>query len=237
MVEYMQDKCPPRSGDSKLTMWMTKDADDFYHEDYRSLDDQLVIYEIALTRFPSLAASCRAGSNSFHRNLRTYLEAKENGRVQDLKVHLLDAQRTQLTPDNAVGIVAGLGTEDEADRCEQQVDTSPPGDEGDLDAETDEPGRASKDSFTLYPRAYRTFYRRILVGQRLWKRPPENHCDRCATFVTVTHRHDTLKAALCTLASSPGYQEAAEFKSYAMLAASTKPGKRSEPYPTDCRTF
>mmetsp|Transcript_25712 Transcript_25712/g.36300 ORF Transcript_25712/g.36300 Transcript_25712/m.36300 type:complete len:207 (+) Transcript_25712:118-738(+) len=63
-------------------------------------------------------------------------------------------------------------------------------------------------SSTLFPRAQRTFYHRILAGQRLWQRPPDDHCDRCAAYHTKKARLVTLQNACYQLETDPGYEVA-----------------------------
>ena len=61
--------------------------------------------------------------------------------------------------------------------------------------------------YMLYPRSKRTFYDTLLAGMRLWKRPPHDHCSRCAEAETTSHRISKLTCALNCLPTSPEARE------------------------------
>ena len=50
----------------------------------------------------------------------------------------------------------------------------------------------------LSPRSLAGFYRGLLRGVRLWRRPPQEYCDRCAECTTVTDEVEQLTKALTT---------------------------------------
>ena len=49
----------------------------------------------------------------------------------------------------------------------------------------------------LCPRTKRTFYKVLLKGSKLWKRPPHEHCKRCADYTTTVEQIKELTYALC----------------------------------------
>lgn len=57
--------------------------------------------------------------------------------------------------------------------------------------------------FMLHPRTIKTFYKGILKDTPCWKRPPENHCDRCAEFAFTHGRIMELTAAMISTPNSP----------------------------------
>jgi hypothetical protein len=59
------------------------------------------------------------------------------------------------------------------------------------------------DQFVLYPRSQRTLYKSIMVGERLWQRPPDNYCARCADLVSMADRMAELTRAFGTLSTQP----------------------------------
>jgi hypothetical protein len=72
--KWMCDRNPSRSGDKKKICWMVKDKEDFYFEDYRSIEGQFELYELALTTYacPERIQSLRSPSNQWERNLKKY---------------------------------------------------------------------------------------------------------------------------------------------------------------------
>ena len=59
----------------------------------------------------------------------------------------------------------------------------------------------------LYPRSYKFFYKRLLRSARLWKRPPHNHCSRCAEYTQHVARIQELQGSLLCDADSPEYKK------------------------------
>ena len=146
------------------------------------------------------------------------------GGEQQLCVHLLAPQLMVLTEQNADEVVAeALAAApgdaavlfDSADpaapaNCneaavifgaESAVDTSP------LEGDVDESEPAVRGD-VLSPRSKSTFFRVILAKQRLWRRPPDDHCDRCAKEATVRARLQELTVATTASQSSPEWPAA-----------------------------
>lgn len=69
---WMQDRNPARSGDQSKICWMIKDKEDFYFDEYRSLEGQFEIYELALRDDPSLRSRVQQPSNVWEHNLKKY---------------------------------------------------------------------------------------------------------------------------------------------------------------------
>lgn len=63
------------------------------------------------------------------------------------------------------------------------------------------------DASVLHPRSKPTFYGVACAGLRLWQRPPEDHCNRCAQYNVKWARVQVLMAALY---SAPGAVENVE---------------------------
>ena len=85
-----------------------------------------------------------------------------------------------------------------------EVDTSPLPDS--LDFEDDDDQEDSH--LVLHPRSERALYRSVLAGMRLWARPPDEHCDRCAKYVVVKTRIQLLSASLLVQPGTPEWDEA-----------------------------
>jgi hypothetical protein len=84
---------PARSGDTQERAWMVKGKIDFYHEDYRSVDGQIAIFELALQGSHSL--ELRKEMVNFTSTFRVYLDGREQGTrwLRNLKTYW-DASRT-----------------------------------------------------------------------------------------------------------------------------------------------
>jgi hypothetical protein len=87
-LRWMHKENPARSGDNKEICWMTKSADDFYHEEYRTPTAQREIIADALQLGGrELRAAAECPTNEWQRNVRTYMEAVADNALDDLTVH------------------------------------------------------------------------------------------------------------------------------------------------------
>ena len=134
-------------------------------------------------------------TNKFERNVKAMLYAESRG--QELIVHKLKAELKRFpSEDEAITELASSIMEDHEEEEEEKavrVDTSQLS--ADDTEEEEEEEEKEPETWTIYPRAKRTFYRSILAGKRLWKRPPDDNCEQCAKHRTVNARMDVLMDA------------------------------------------
>lgn len=193
ILRYMREKCPPRSGDKKEILWMTSTEDDFYYDEYRSLDGQLRILKRAVDKCPDISKLREKQRNNFERNIVKYLDARDNSKLSELRVHKLKIQDVICAKQLAIAAVT-----EESDEDEQS-------DDGEDDGEND-----GKDKLlTLYPRSKRSFFKSLKKEHLLWNRPPDNHCTRCADFHRIKAQIASLQGALSNT-GGPGFTEAAK---------------------------
>ena len=57
----------------------------------------------------------------------------------------------------------------------------------------------------LIPRCQNFFFNKLLAGQRLWQRPPHNHCERCAQYETTACRIRELCPAVLSIKTDAEY--------------------------------
>jgi len=117
----------------------------------------------------------------------------------ELRVHELRVQLPLFVVDHVEAVQADLRPQLDA----VEVDTTPLDDCEDAAADA-EAGDGEGD-LVLYPRSARKLYRGLLAGERLWKRPPHDHCSRCAQHVELTERVKALTAALLSVAGDPEF--------------------------------
>jgi hypothetical protein len=202
---------PARSGDQQAICWMVKGFTDFYHEDYRSAAAQVTIIEGALLIYgDELRAAAATRANVWLRNVDKYLAAERTATIQDLRVQDIRPfhqtsveaiQRALDAPNETYGHLDPLPAPD-GEVNEEKHDDADADDEVDTAQADDDPN----DPYVLTPRSSVFFYKRLLGGMRLWKRPPHNHCTRCAEFVTTRDTLCNLTVALCMPAEHPEYQ-------------------------------
>ena len=96
---------------------------------------------------------------------------------------------------------------DEAGRQEgvvvDEVKAYEPCDEDDEDDEDQSVHSAAGGERILYARSYAFFFGRLLDKERIWNRPPHNHCERCAQFEKCMNRIRELNPALLTTMDDP----------------------------------
>ena len=205
-ITWMRKENPARSGDQKNICWMVKGRFDFYHENYRTVEAQVDIIKIALDRFgDELRAKARSQSNVWLRNVSGYVDALANGCVHELKIARGKSQEeVKLNFDDVLAEVLEI-----SNRQRNEV--------GNMDGEAlhdiiedDDSAfmmHSSDDHLTLRPRSYTYFYGKVLKGERLWKRPPHDHCERCARYTIASNRLTTLQVALLSVAGSVDHRK------------------------------
>jgi phage pi2 protein 07 len=209
---------PARSGDQKEICWMVKGFTDFYHEEFRPVQAQKEIIRTALGVYGDNLrdqATSKAPKNTWLQNVATYLHAEAEGELH--KLHVKD-----IRPNDIEDIAAALNDDDIPDVYGHK-DPAQPDDgsaqrdsaQGEKDGDEGHPGWEDTveemiednddDDYRLKPRTSRFFYKRLLAGMRLWKRPPHNSCDRCAQFFKSRDRALELRPALLSIPEDPEY--------------------------------
>jgi hypothetical protein len=201
---WMRTENPARSGDTQVICWMTQDKEDFYCDEYRSVVGYCAIIEVALDSEEfgdDLIAAIRAPYNSWLRNVKKYLDARGADRLGDLRIKqmrgataVLDAVVVELAL-NDMERAKGLEKRREEEEEEGEEEE---GEKEDEEKDTEEE-ETEDDAYILNPRAMKTFYETILAKERLWQRPPHNHCTRCEDYDKVVRQMKELNAALASV--------------------------------------
>jgi hypothetical protein len=135
----------------------------------------------------------------------SHSEAEHNDKLHLLTVKTLWEERPLVDPDHLpADVVAGEDAAAAAARAyeavdDYKVDTAVATDDTEQKAESPDrpvPGE-------LQPRSRRGFYNNLMAGQRLWKRPPDDYCSRCAQYETTVSRLSKLTDVLCAVEGSP----------------------------------
>jgi hypothetical protein len=208
---WMRKENPARSGDQKDICWMVKGKFDFYHEHYRTAVAQIDIFKIALEHYgDDLRTKATSSSNPWLRNLQKYLDAVDNGQVDELAVATLNE-----TPEGALNFNEILAEVLEISQRQQLEDKHSKDESDNNESDNNESdndddrrpmtGAEDKDHLVLKPRCYQFFYNTLLRGERLWHRPPHNHCERCAKHTTASRRLVDLQTALLSLPDAPDH--------------------------------
>ena len=177
---------------------------------HRTTSGQIAIIKIALDHYGDdlrMKAQSDAVRNVWLCNVDKYLSAVKEGRVNDLRLPKLKnegpvdfntvlAEVLKVTSDQQVEV-------QQDGRDDQSID-----DEGSIDDSWIE--GEENDDLVLTPRSYRIFYNTLLHDMRLWKRPPHNHCERCAEFETAKNRLTELQTAILSLPGSVEYNKHSE---------------------------
>jgi len=107
--------------------------------------------------------------NRWLANVAKYIDAEETGRLDELRVKKLKIEyKCVMKVKEVLNQMNIIENEDDLD-------------DNDL---------------ILLPRSQNTLYNSILAGVVMWKRPPHNHCDRCASEQKARLRIMELTAAL-----------------------------------------
>ena len=93
---------------------------------------------------------------------------------------------------------------------EELEDIPPAGDEDGVDPMAADMKSDVDERLLLYPRSYRFFYGKLLEPLRLWKRPPHNHCARCAEYEKKSGRLAELTTALLSTPACPEHAKHSE---------------------------
>lgn len=187
---------------------MTKGADDFYHEEYRSVTAQCEIITEALRLCGNeLRAAAEQPKNEWERNVRTYLEALQDDALDELTVadirpdEPLDIGKT-VTEMDSIGQTMMDGDKESwvcgEDGVGDDDGSAMEGEEG-----TGEYEGAGYGARLLKPRSQRFLYGGVLAGLRMWHRPPHNHCDRCALYEKTSARILELTTSLLSNPKDP----------------------------------
>jgi hypothetical protein len=217
-LAWMRKACPARSGDQRAILWMSKSKEDFFFEDYRSVDAQVAIYNHALAHSEQLRARVagRKPASQWERNVAKYvgsyivtylgllinvfarlIDARDKGVVDSLRVKVLWEERPLLDDRNVAAIVGLVPDDAPPEIVQEEVKVQPIADEEEVEDAAPQP------QLVLNPRAYRTFYGTILAKERVWQRPPDDHCQRCSDFTTKTARHLELTRAVSVIEGEP----------------------------------
>jgi hypothetical protein len=131
------------------------------------------------------------------------LDAKDRGVLSQLRVHQLLDQlpmfapaHVNAVPDESLPLVAVEVDTTEIDEHEGELADAAAA----IMAAGAIPGA---EQYVLFPRAQRTFYKSVLAGERLWKRPPHDHCSRCSDHLEITERVRALQTALLSTSEDP----------------------------------
>ena len=207
---WMHAENPARSGDNKEICWMTKGADDFYHEEYRTVSAQCTIIASALQLDGvELRAAAERPKNEWERSVRTYLEALEDDALDALTV--LD-----IRPDEPLDVEKALAEMDSVGQQMMEGDKEAwvCGEHGLEEAAASEMNDAEGGgehvdagygARVLKPRSQRFLYGGVLKGLRMWHRPPHNHCERCARYDKAKARLQELTTALLSSPTDAEY--------------------------------
>jgi hypothetical protein len=206
----MHKENPARSGDNKEICWMTKSADDFYHEEYRTPTAQREIIADALQLGGrELRAAAECPTNEWQRNVRTYLEAVADNALDDLTVHDIrpngkfDIEKL-IEEMDSVGQKMMDGDKEEWVCGEQGVEDDGGSEMDSVDGGGEYEGTAYG-ARVLKPRSKRFLYGGVLDGLRMWFRPPHDYCDRCAKYDKTRARITELTIALLSNPTDPEY--------------------------------
>ena len=213
--DWMVGMNPAKSGDQKEICWMVKGFSDFYHEDFHTVKAQMTIIRRALDLFgDNLREEAKTKKNAWLRNVATYLAAEADGALDDLRVKVIKAD---VPMDIAAALEAVSGKygfqkpkhlivkDDEDDAADDDDEEEKAGEDAGQ-GDSDDSDEDDMDQRVLVPRSTKFFYKTICKGMRLWKRPPHNHCDRCAQYVKAQARVTELQAAVISTASNANHE-------------------------------
>jgi hypothetical protein len=211
--KWMKAQNPSRSGDKRSICWMVKGKEDFYSEDYRSVDGQIAIMKQALELRPNLRTVAFSKPpcelTRWLRNVRTYLDAENTGMLHKLRVKPLACDAPALTDEDLEEAIKTF----KAAMADEEVGAREPTDDNDdeqmpimlsssedddSDEEEHEPDEDTdmECNSTICPRGKGAFYKSLCKGLRLWKRPPHDHCQQCNAYTTMCEEHKQLSCAL-----------------------------------------
>ena len=216
---------------------MTLGQGDFYFDIYRSVTGQIEIIKLALQKgeeeIKEKLARLEARDAKLSRwlqNVKTYLgthtlicmnsfmfdltsvyfqDALMEGVLADVRVHKLKAEGNVTDEElgNLVEVIqskpVNFNENDEEEEKEEE-------DEEGEDEDGPEQPPADATQRILYPRSEKCFYKRILKGMRMWKRPDHDDCSRCGAFTKTSERVKALTAALLATEEDAEFLAAAD---------------------------
>ena len=152
---------------------MMKGREDFYFENYRTVEAQLEIIAIALQKYgDELRKQAKTPTNRWLRNVDVYLDAAEKGTMDSVRVPMLSIESvvavdldvvTRLEVQEPVSVTAPI----ELQEPTRSLDQSPGAGEEDDDGHLPPPQEHSAGQW-LCPRTQPTFYGTILGKMRLY---------------------------------------------------------------------
>ena len=199
---HMAVLCPARSGDKQRIFWKNKSRDELYYEDICSVQGQTAIITAALEEFGErLREEAATGTTVFLRNVRTYLTAVKDDAVADLQVCVAPREDSPVS-EVLEEVLAEAARQEGVVVDEVQVDEPSTEDDEDESVHSTTDGER-----ILYPRSYRFVFGKLLHGERLWDRPPHDHCERCAQFEKCICRIRELTPALLSNVDDPEHAQ------------------------------
>ena len=198
----MAKRNPSRSGDTKLICWMVKPREDFYYEDYRTVEAMSAIIESALAGEDgdALRKAGKAPRNSFERNVAVYLEAFRTDTMAKVRIPLLGVEAHVVVDKH---VLASIEVHERVE-VKTDIELQAPAEHGQdvlpgSEEEDNGPQLSAEDHLSgkwLVPRKLDTFYNVIMSDMYLWQRPPHEFCGRCSEYEVVTARISVLIGAL-----------------------------------------
>jgi len=176
---WMEKMNPARSGDKFTVCWMVESLSNFYDGRYRSVEGQSTIIEFALAsdKGSLLRKAAKNPTNRWLRNVKVYLDATDQDQLHKLRVKELCSDRKALDAELLARLLCevdrreAVGVRDFPREGEEEEE-----EEEEEDKEEDEEDEEEEKELVLCPRTKVTFYKVLLKGSRLWKRPPHDHC-------------------------------------------------------------
>ena len=160
--------------------------EDFYFENYRTVEAQCAFIAIALQRFgDELRSAAKTPTNQWLRNVAVYVSAAEKGTLDRVRVPMLSIENVV---DVNLELVASLEVQQpvvievDVELQEPSLDQSLAAGPGEEDGDGQLSAEEHFDGQWLCPRSQKVFYATILGEMRLWQRPPARGAlsTRCA---------------------------------------------------------
>jgi hypothetical protein len=200
--KWMYATNPARSGDQKEICWMIMPKDDFYFEVYRTPREYIEIIIIALDLYgDELRDAVRSPTNNWLRNVKTYLDALQDGALESIIIRDI---RTE-SKVNMDDVLAEAGRREKKEKDAPAEPEFPWNEQEDI-KDVEEEENDSEGVPRFYPRCKKYFYRQVLKGMRLWNRPPHNHCERCGDYLKAKQRIIELQTALLSTENDPEHE-------------------------------
>ena len=182
---------------------------DFYHEKYWTISAQLDIIKIAIDLFgDELRQKAKAVDvrDKWLLNVSKYLDALHEEETEYMKLPTSKNEGPVDYNQVLAEVLEIQKTEDADMERGNELDNQ-------LEEEEEEEDYNCSDDderLLLHPRSYRFFYGKLLRSMRLWKRPPHNHCERCAEYEQKANRVNELTVALVSTSGSVEFEQHAK---------------------------